>query len=206
MIAPQPKQKRVYVREPMQRRARFREAAMRHVARHGLYGLNLNAIARQLGEKHAIVRWHFKTNHGLLPDVVQTHHIRLGEALAESIVASRALPATERLPALIAAVLEALIAAGNWHRAAVAIAASLPEVAHALRNADLWLVDALSVAMRPRDPVRARTLLMLIEQWALRMADANAAERAACVGTLAAMVGMDTRQDAVDRLPPGTTG
>ena len=137
---------------------------------------------------------------------MQTHHIRLGEALAGPILAARALPATERLPALIAAMLEAMIAAGDWHRAAVAIAASLPDVALALRNADLWLVDALSAAMRPRDPMRARTLLVLIEQWALRMGDADATERAACVRTLAALVGMGTRHDADDRPPPGTTG
>ncbi len=188
LLAPRPR--RTYVREPVERRARLREAAMRHVARHGLYGLNLNAIARDLGENHAIVRWHFKTNEALLLDVVQRHHVLLGEALADPILAARAVPFEDRLPALIGGVLEGMIAAGDWHRAAVTVLAALPDVARALRNADLWLVDELAEAMRPRDAVRARMLLMLIEQWALRLDRAGAEERAACVRTLAGMLGL----------------
>jgi AcrR family transcriptional regulator len=174
-------------RGPLERRARLRQAAVDHVAREGLGGLNLHTLAAEAGMKFDIARHHYRTNQALLLDVVRTHQTALGEKLADPILASRELTGTERLRALIAAVLEALVEAGDWHRAATVVVAAYRGIAYEVRNADAWLRNELASALGPERELLARSLLVLIEHWALLLPGEDAAVRAECVGVLMGM-------------------
>ena len=118
-----------------------------------------------------------------------TSHAALGEALTEPILHARTLPQPERLYALIAAILDALIEAGDWHRAAMTTLAAYPAIAHETRNADLWLHTELADSLQPRCEILARSLLILAAHWALRLDDADAPTRAGCSAILANLAG-----------------
>ena len=174
-------------RAPLERRARLREAAVAHIARHGLADLNLHTLAAEAGMKFDIARHHYRTNQALLLDVVRTHHSALGEVLADPILASRELAGTERLYALIAAVLDAMITAGDWHRATTVVVAAYRGIAYEVRNADAWLRNELADALGPQCNALAHSLLVLIEYWALLLPGSDMAVRGECLTVLVGM-------------------
>jgi hypothetical protein len=85
--------------------------------------------------------------------------------------------------ALALAALEAMAAEGDGHRTARAAVAALPRVAEAVRNLDFWLVRELADALG--DAVLARSLLMVVGEWAVRLEGAE--ERAVCARVVAGM-------------------
>ncbi len=174
--------------EPAEKRARLRQAAATHLAQYGVADFNLHKLATAAGMKFEIARHHYRTNQALMLDVVRHCHATLGEVLADPILSARTLPPPERCHALITAVLTAMIDAGDWHRASMAVLAGYPAAAHELRNTDLWLVDELAEALEPGCEILARSLLILIEHWALRLGVTDAETRAECAAVLAGMV------------------
>lgn len=184
-----------YWRGPLARRAALRDAAAQEVAAHGLTRISLPRIAAIAGMKFDIARHHYRTNAALLLDVVRHHHATLGEHLADAVLHARALPAPARLAALAAALFEALTAARTTHRATLAATAALPQLADAARHAETWLVDefaaalaAAGVADETTRTVLARSALLLINHWALRLEEATMEDRELCAGILARML------------------
>ncbi len=188
-----------YWRGPLARRAALREAAAREVATHGLARLSLPRLAAAAGMKFDIARHHYRTNAALLLDVVRHHHAALGERMADAVLDARALPGPARVTALATALIEALVAARTAHRATLAATAALPEVADAARHADAWLIDEFAAALAATGvtdgttrTVLARSALLLINHWTLRLEDASPEERASCADVLARMVAAGT--------------
>ncbi len=64
-------------------RQRLLDAAVEHVARHGLGDLSLRGLARELGTSHRMLSYHFGSKQGLLVAVVQAVEQRQRDALAE---------------------------------------------------------------------------------------------------------------------------
>ncbi len=173
-------------RAPLEKRARLRAAAARRVAAHGLAGFNLHRLAAEAGIKFDLARWYYPTNAALLIDVVREHHAAVGELMADAVLAARALDGAARVEALALALLEALAAEREGHRTARAAVAALPEVAEAVRNLDAWLVGEFAEALAG-DAVRARSLLVVIGDWAGRLEAGDAAGRVVCARVVAGM-------------------
>ncbi len=195
--------RRVY-RAPVEKRARLRAAAARHVAAHGLAGFNLRRLAAEAGLGFDLARWYYRTNEALIADVARAYHAALGERMAEAVLAARLMAGTARVEALALAALEAMAAEGAGHRTARAAVAALPRVAEAVRNLDAWLVGEFAEALG--DAVLARSLLMVVGEWAARVEGAE--ERKVCarvvagMGAALALPGMDTNSSCL----PGSYG
>jgi hypothetical protein len=122
----------------------------------------------------------FRTNAALLIDVVREHHAAVGERMAEGVLAARRLTGRARVEALALALLEALAAEREGHRTALACVAALPEVAVAVRHGEAWLVGEFAAAVG--DAVLGRALVVVLGDWAGRLAVGDAAGRGVCAG------------------------
>ncbi|CAA9476548.1 MAG: Transcriptional regulator, AcrR family, partial [uncultured Solirubrobacteraceae bacterium] len=63
-------------------RERLLAGAMEHVARHGVAGLSLRALATALGTSHRMLSYHFGSREGLLVEVIRTVEAQQRTALA----------------------------------------------------------------------------------------------------------------------------
>lgn len=182
-------------RAPLEKRARLRAAAARHVAAHGLAGFNLHRLAAEAGVGFDLARHYYRTNEALIADVARAYHVALGERMADAVLAARGLSGAARVEALALAALEAMAAEGEVHRTARAAVAALPRVAEAVRNWDAWLVGefvgalaAAGVREATVQCVLAWSVVSLIREWAVRLEGVGEAERRVCAEMLAAMV------------------
>ncbi|MEO9189506.1 MAG: hypothetical protein ABI224_05805 [Acetobacteraceae bacterium] len=127
----------------------------------------------------------------LLADVVRTHQEAVAERLTEAVLATRGLAGPERVDTLATALLDALGAERDGHVTATMILAGMPPAAHAARNHDCWLHGVFAEAIGGAADERAmlaRSLLTLIENWALRLEDTDAAGRALCARVVTRIV------------------
>lgn len=130
----------------------------------------------------------------MLADVVRDHQAAIAERMTEAVLAARALEGPKRVEALAAALLDTLDAERGGHRAAMMILAGMPTVADPTRNHDCWLHGVFAEAIGGAADERAmlaRSLLTLIENWALRLDDADAEARAMCARLVTRMVTTD---------------
>ena len=74
-------------------RDRLLEAAMDHVAEHGVGGLSLRGLAAALGTSHRMLIYHFGSREALLIEVIRTVEEQQRAALAEILRESDAPPA-----------------------------------------------------------------------------------------------------------------
>ncbi|MBV8705493.1 MAG: hypothetical protein JO118_17470 [Acetobacteraceae bacterium] len=172
-------------RAPLEKRARLRTAAARHVAAHGLAGFNLHALAAEAGVGFDLARHYYRTNEALIADVVRAYHVALGERMADAVLAARGLSGAARVEALALAALEAMVVERDGCLTARAAMAALPRVAEAVRNWDAWLVGEFAEALG--DAVLARSLLMVVGEWATRVEGDEA--RGVCARVVAGMGG-----------------
>ncbi|HSU06883.1 MAG TPA: hypothetical protein VLI93_15055 [Acetobacteraceae bacterium] len=183
-------------RRPIAKKARLRAVAARYIAEHGLAGFNLHRLAPEAGLNFELARWYYRTNQALIADIVRAHQVALGEAMGEWVLAARRLRGAAGVELLAGALLEALIAGRDGHRTAMAAMAAFPGIAETARRGDLWLHGVFADALQVTAPwlaagegdVLARSLLVLLEQWAVRLEQADAANRATCVRLVSAMV------------------
>jgi AcrR family transcriptional regulator len=179
------------------RRARLRREAARTVAEAGLDRFDLKRIAAVAGAEWTRARNHYPTNRALLADMVRCHHQEISDRMVEAVLAARNLPEPDRLESLVVALLDALAAAPDAHRASVAAIHAIPAIAHNARHAQRWLAAQLIEALQAAAPeargrpllaeVIAWSLLGLVELWALRLDDAEGLSRGACGRLLASM-------------------
>jgi hypothetical protein len=185
-------------RRPPANKARLRAVAARHIAEHGLDGFNLHQLAPQAGLKFDLARWYYRTNQALIADIIRNHQAAIGEALTEPLLAARSLPGPARMEAVATALLDAPTLHRDGHHAAMAATAALPTIAETARRGDLWLHGVLAEVLEATIPelaehiterdILARSLLILLEQWALRLDDADAGTRAMCATLAVRMV------------------
>ncbi len=130
-----------------------------------------------------------------------------GSASPTPVLDARARPGPARVTALATALIEALVIERAGHRTTLVATAALPEVADATRHADAWLVDEFAAALAAAGvtdetarAVLARSALLLIGDWAVRLEDATSAERATCAAVLARMLA------PISPLPPRLRG
>lgn len=196
-------------RDTVIRRERLREAATKAIAQHGLAGANLRAIAAAADmETGAVRNYYFGTTQAMMEDLARWHQQRLGEAMTEVVIAARALSGPARLEALSAGLLETLAALGDGHRATVAAVHGFPAIAHNVRHGQRWLVAEMAAGLETAAPclagrsllreVLAETLLMLLEDWSLRLPETEGLSRAACARVMAAAVADVGRAMVVD--------
>ncbi len=169
---------------PAQTRARLRAAAARRLAAHGLAGFERRQVAESAGSKFDHSKYYYPTNAQLLIDMVREHQLRVGENMADAVLASRRAGGRERLHTLALAYLEA-VAGCEWLRATRAVTAALPEVAEAARPGQAWLIAELAEAAG--EPLLGRSLLLVLEDWGARLGPADAKGRETCAAMLAAM-------------------
>jgi AcrR family transcriptional regulator len=81
--------------QPRGPRERLLDAAVEHVAAHGIGDLSLRQLAAALGTSHRMLVYHFGSKEGLLVEVIRTVEARQREALAE-LAADAHLPVAEQ--------------------------------------------------------------------------------------------------------------
>ena len=174
----------------LMKRTRMRDHAKRHLLEEGFCGLTLNHLAADQGCGRG--KWnHYHSLDAVLVDVVRDHQAAIAERMTEAVLASRALEGPKRVEALTSALLDALDAERDGHRAATMILAGMPTVADPTRNHDCWLHGVFAEAIggaKDERAVLARSLLTLIENWAPRLEDADADSRAMCARLVTRMV------------------
>jgi AcrR family transcriptional regulator len=69
--------------QPASPRERLLDAAVDHVAAHGIGDLSLRQLAAALGTSHRMLVYHFGSKEGLLVEVIRTVEARQRQALAE---------------------------------------------------------------------------------------------------------------------------
>lgn len=176
----------------------MRAVATQHLAEHGVSGMSLQRVALAAGVKFNLARYYYGTIKGLFADVVRVHQTAMGEAVTEAVLEARQLCGVARLTALAAGYFEALMTHRDGHRAAVAVIAAVPDVTEVLRRGDLWLFGEFAAAVEAAVPglgargverdILARSLLLLLDGWAVRVDGADAEMCAACAALGVRMV------------------
>ena len=194
------------------RRERLRRAAARTVAEQSLDRFDLKRIAAEAGAVWTRARNHYPTNRALLADIVRCHQQAVAEHMAEAVIAASPLPAAARLESLMAALLDALTADLEAHRASMAAIHAIPAIAHNFRHSQRWLAAQLAEAVQAAAPdARGRSLLAetlawsllsLAELWAVRLDGAEGLSRAACARLLATMAREAARVSAGEARSP----
>ena len=139
-------------------------------------------------ETGAVRNYYFGTTQAMMEDLARWHQQRLGEAMTEVVIAARALSGPARLEALSVGLLETLAALADGHRATVAAVHGFPAIAHNVRHGQRWLVAEMAAGLEAAAPclagrsllreVLAETLLMLLEDWSLRLPETEGLSRA----------------------------
>src|SRR3954451_15959464 len=73
-------------------RARLLEAAMTHVAAHGVGEISLRGLAAALGTSHRMLIYHFGSREGLLIEVIRTVEAQQRAALEQMLAETDAPP------------------------------------------------------------------------------------------------------------------
>ena len=179
-----------YWQGPLAKRARMRDDAKRHLLERGFAGLTMNRLLAPLWATHNR-RAYYPDLGAVLADVVRYHQEAVAERMTEAVLAARRLAGPERVQALATALLDALAAERDGHRATAMILAGMPSAADTARNDDCWLHGVFAEAIGGAADERAmlaRSLLTLIENWALRLDETDTDPRATCARLVTRMV------------------
>ncbi len=154
------------------RGAHVLDAAVRLIARDGLAGLSIRAVATEAGVSLAQVQYYFRTKDGLVAAAFEHASDQFLTRLATVLERPRS---RRRLRAAIALWLPLDEERERWVKvwlAFIGVAATRPELAEAARRTDqeviTWLTEELAALGIPDPPTKAAQLLALIDGTALR--------------------------------------